>query len=256
MFNGIKGLKLNKKNELIVQSKHQANGALIGMMLGDSSMTSYVLKSNPHLSVRKRTRVQFSTTHAEKYLEYLLWKESILRAYVKFGVLIVDKYHEKEGFIYYRKTSLVKSSKNLVYLYERFYKKGRKTLDIKLLHRLTDLGLAIFFMDDGSLTPHSYKKDGSIRALKLRLHTCNFNYAEHLVLKKYFSELGVDFNITKDKKYFCLSTGKKESIINFFTKIIPFVMMIDCMFYKIKPYFDFISANYPVYKGNDIVYST
>jgi hypothetical protein len=115
----------------------------------------------------------------------------------------------------------------------------------KILNRLTDLGLSILFMDDGSLIPHSYRKDGSIRALKLRLHTSNFTYNEHLIMKEYFEKKSIYFNITRDKKYYCLSTGKKDSISNFVNIVSPFVNLVDCMKYKIKPFDAFVSASYP-----------
>lgn len=257
MFNDEKGLSLDRKNNLVVQSKHQANSVIIGMLLGDASMRRYVLKKaeNNRVSILKNSRVQFDVTHCEKQLNYLLWKESILRAYIKFCKLIKDCCREDEGFIYYKKTSLVSSTRNLIYLYRKFYSSGRKVVNRKLLNRLTDLGLAIWFMDDGSLIPHSFKSDGKIRALKLRLHTSGFNYDEHVIMKEYFSTFGVDFNITMDKQYFHLSTGKMGSIYNFIDRVKPFVELVDCMGYKIKHYNEFFSTNHPIYKGDDIVSS-
>jgi hypothetical protein len=257
MFNNEKGLKLDKRNKLVIQSKHQANSMLIGTLLGDASMRRYVLKKaeNDKMSIRKNSRVQFDTAHCKKQLDYLLWKESILRAYIKFGKLIEDKSKKDDRFVYYKKTSLVESTKHLIYLYEKFYSTGRKIVDRRLLNRLTDLGLAVWFMDDGSLIPHSFTMAGDIKALKLRLHTSNFNYDEHVVMKEYFDTIGISFNITKDKEYFCLSTGKMKSIYKFINKVKPFVELVECMRYKIEPYNKFFSANHPTYEGDDIVYS-
>ncbi len=257
MFNKEKGLKIDKQNKLVIQSKHQANSAIIGMLLGDSSMYRYILKKSldNKMNIRKNSRIQFSTTHCKKQLDYLLWKESILRAYIKFGKLIEDNYRKESNFVYYKKTSLVKSTKNLISLYEKFYNTGRKIVNKKLLNRLTNLGLAIWFMDDGSLIPHSVNKNGGIKALKLRLHTSGFNYDEHVIMKDYFDTISIDFNITKDKEYFCLSTGRSDSIYNFVTKIKPFVELVGCMDYKIKSYNKFFSASHPDSKGDDIVYS-
>ena len=246
-FNDTKGLKIIKTGDLVIQSKHQANGAIIGMMLGDSSMRRYLVTSKRFegMCERRRSRIQMSTTHYPKQLDYLLWKESILKSYVKFGKLITDRSKEEQGFIYYKKTSLVESSKVLVYLYENFYALVKKRVTMKLLHRLTKLGIALWFMDDGSLIPHSFTKEGSIRALKLRLHTSNFTYDEHVIMKKYFEERDIHFNITKDKIYYCLSTGRKESIMNFIEIVKPFVNLIECMKYKVKPHDVFVSANHP-----------
>jgi hypothetical protein len=258
MFNNEKGLRIDKQNNLVIQSKHQANSSIIGMLLGDASMRRYVLKKadNSKMSIRRNSRIQFDITHCKKQLAYLLWKESILRAYVKFGELIVDRSKEDERYVYYKKTSLVKSTKGLVYLYENFYGTGKKIINRKLLNRLTDLGLAIWFMDDGSLIPHSFNKDGDIRALKLRLHTSNFDYNEHVIMKEFFEDIDVNFNITSDREYFCLSTGKMGSIYNFINRIKFFVELVNCMRYKIEPYNKFFSANHPiVLKGDDIVYS-
>jgi len=257
MFNNEKGLKIDKRNNLVIQSKYQVNSSIIGMLLGDASMRRYVLKKadSDKISIRKNSRVQFDVVHCKKQIDYLLWKESILRAYVKFGKLITDRSKKDENFVYYKKTSLVESTKNLIYLYERFYSTGRKIVDKKLLNRLSNLGLALWFMDDGSLIPHSFKKNGGIRALKLRLHTSSFNYNEHVIMKEYFDNIDIDFNITPDKKYFCLSAGKMGSIYNFISRIKPFVELVDCMKYKIKPYNKFFSANHPTFEGDDIVSS-
>lgn len=242
VFNGEKGLKLDRKKELVICSKHQANSFLIGSMLGDGTMYRYFVKGNG--SNRSRARIQFSMCHCEKQKSYLLWKESVLRAYIKFGTLIVDD--SKEEFTYFKKTSLVESTKNLVYLYEKFYRDRIKVVSRKLLNRLSNLGMAVWFMDDGSLIPHSYKSDGSIRALKLRLHTSCFTLEEHEIMKEFFSSRGIDFNITMDRQYYCLSTGSVESIINFIEPIKPFIELVDCMNYKIEPYNSFISANRPI----------
>jgi hypothetical protein len=243
MFNNEKGLKLVKDGNLIVQSKHQLNGFLIGSILGDTHLHKYILKKQVNLSERKRSRVRMTLCHCEKQYEYLLWKIGVLRAYIKFGNIVIDK--SKDCRVYYKSTSLVKSSKKLIYLYERFYKLNKKSLDKRLLNRLTALGLAIWFMDDGSLIPHSYNKNGSIRALKLRLHTNSFDLHDHKIMQEYFLTKNINFNITKDKKYYCLSTGREESIINFMTLILPFVDLINCMSYKTKAYKNFISANHP-----------
>lgn len=256
-YNNTKGLRITKDGDLIIQSKHQLNGAIIGTMLGDSSMRKYLVTSKRFegLCERRRSRIQMDMSHSSKQVEYLLWKESILRAYIKFGKLINDKSSKDGRFEYNKKTSLVECTKDLVYLYEDFYALGKKRVTLKLLHRLTNLGIALWFMDDGSLIPHSFKEDGSIRALKLRLHTCNFTYDEHLIIQKYFEERGILFNIIKDKKYYSLSTGKMESIEKFVNIIRPFVCLVECMNYKIKPYDIFVSASYPqqVFEDKDIV---
>lgn len=253
-FNNEKGLGLDRKNNLYVCSKHQANGFIIGNVLGDGCMYRYFVKGKVGDSNRDRTRVNLSICHCEKQLDYLLWKESVIRAYIKFCNLIKDG--SKKEFVYYKKQSLVESTKNLVYLYEKFYVDRVKIVNKKLLNRLTNLGMAVWFMDDGSLIPHSYKEDGSVRALKLRLHTSCFTYEEHLVMKKYFGAKNIHFNIMKDREYYCLSTGCIESIKNFVEPIKPFIELVDCMKYKIEPYNNFISANQPKQKVEDIVSST
>jgi hypothetical protein len=252
-YNNTKGLRITEEGNLIIQSKHQANGAIIGMMLGDSSMSKYVVNSKRFdgLSERRRSRIRLSTTHCPKQLEYLLWKESIIKHYVKLGELVTDSSKSDEGFTYYKKTSLVESTKNLVYLYENFYAHGKKRVTSSILNRLTNLGIAIWFMDDGSLVPHSYRKDGSIRAMKLRLHTSSFSYDEHVTMKQYFDKLGINFNINFDRSYYILSTGMKESISKFVNIVKPFVDLVDCMKYKVNPYDVFASANYPYCNDKD-----
>src|SRR5258708_9904253 len=122
---------------MILKNKHDINGALIGMLLGDACIANP--NSNPYLTVE----------HGSKQIPYLLWKKDLFRSFLGGSVYPKDK----NGL-----TWQSEHTPKLRYLYQDFYKfpyvgaaRREKKVDIHLLNRLTLLGLALWICDDGSL---------------------------------------------------------------------------------------------------------
>lgn len=95
--------------------------------------------------------------HAEKQMQYILFKSSILEKYNLTSGVTKIKFFDKRynhSFIEYR----LRSRNNPVFkeIRNRFYKDGGKFInDTTIFEDLSPLGLAIWYMDDGYITTSS-----------------------------------------------------------------------------------------------------
>lgn len=143
MFNKISREKMilttkknwEEKNKIIsnIEPSEDVRQVLLGSFLGDATL--------------QRTRnhnVIFREFHCFKQKNYLLWKANILSEFFgKFNVYIYSK----------RKQIQIRFGANpyLNKWYELLYPTNKKRkIDKKLIEELKPLGLAVWFMDDGS----------------------------------------------------------------------------------------------------------
>jgi hypothetical protein len=70
-------------------------------------------------------------------------------------------------------------------MFPKFYNGERKFLSMDQLKPLTNLGLALWFADDGT-TILLGRKSGKIKNRRVLLCTECYNYEEHLIIQKYF----------------------------------------------------------------------
>lgn len=124
-----------------------------------------------------------------------------------------------------------KTSPIFTELYRTFYPEGRKTIQVKELQRLDELGLAVWYMDDGCL--HCEKKSGRWRVV---LSTEGFSYKEDLLLVDWLSrEHGFPFRINSSgsNRGYHLVLLKQESVKRFIELVRPHV--VPCMERKVTP---------------------
>lgn len=190
---------------------------LLGGLLGDSYYN------------KKRNIIRFA--HSEKQKEYLIWKYSFFNDDKKSRVYNYErKVNDKT---YYGNNFEIKLSKNGMSDFIDFTKKnlytndGRKKISLKYLNALTPLGIAVWWLDDGSLSVHKGNRYG-------KLCTHCFNYEENILIQKYFKKqwnIDVDIKVEKDKYYFIRFN---VSALKQLVKIIyPYVIQIPSMIYKI-----------------------
>lgn len=88
-------------------------------------------------------------------------------------------------------------------LREEFYnKKGEKTITREILDKLSPLGIAVWYMDDGSLQHSDTAK----------LSTHNFTFEEHQIMKQWFEETyNISPKIQKDGPYYWLRFTQEEA---------------------------------------------
>lgn len=102
-----------------------------------------------------------------------------------------------------------------------FYSKNKKIITTKLLNRLKPLGLAVWFMDDGTL---NLRSGGDIS-------TDCFTKEENVLIQKYFLNKGIDCKIFKRNSGTYKIVFNKEG----FNKLVDIIRphIHKSMFYKI-----------------------
>lgn len=184
---------------------------IIGSVLGDASV----------IINGRRKNAYFKVSHCEKQKEYILWKKSIL------GNLVnnINKYEDKRGnSIMYGFHTI--SHQELNIFRRMFYENNKKVVKDEIGLYLTPLGLATWFMDDGS-------KSG--RGNNYRLSTDGFSKEDNFKLK-HMLKANFNFNAKvleysrNDRKYYYIFFNKRNAI-NMTEIIEPYV--VDCMKYKL-----------------------
>ena len=136
-----------------------ARGILIGMVLGDGCLNVSGTTKNGLPSVTLRIK------HSVKQIEYAEHKADLLQSTL--GRKRPEVHHfENNG---YPGVRLSKTDPYLRILRMRMYQNGKKHITRKLLDMLTDQGLAIWWMDDGTMSMK--RREGKICARQGFLHT-------------------------------------------------------------------------------------
>ena len=195
-----------------MKKSKEARDLLISMAIGDGTV-----KTSGHLVVK----------HCVRQKEYLEWKITQLK---NCGVNCTLPYYvSNNGYGAYEFRTY--NSKFLKTLRKVLYN-PKKRLTRKLLNRLTPLGIAIWYMDDGSIS--NYKDSGgTIKSSILTISTC-LTKEENQVIIDYFQEVwGIRFGQRKMKNSFALCCRTKEA--RKFLKVIePYVLQVECMKYKLS----------------------
>lgn len=169
-------MKINK-----LQSS-ELDGMIYGMILGDAHIRKFDNSNKSCLIMH----------HSHKQKEYLLWKKELLSqiSHTNFNVSEKKTLNKKVNKVY---SSIFMQSNRLIYfrkIRDIFYDKtGRKFVNSKILNKLTPLGLAIWYMDDGCIgreLSNSYEKKFRLRPF---LSTHSFSKEENLIIKEYFKKV-------------------------------------------------------------------
>lgn len=199
-----------------VKTKHQLNSVLIGTILGGS----YLAKN------KAGTKAYLSTVQKPAHKDYLIWKRDLISNYFSTQF----RYINNGGYPAFQLTTRYEG--RLKYLYQDFYlNSGIKVVRQNILNRVTDLSLAIWYMDDGNLSLG--RKNGLINRRNIFLNTHSFGFEGNQLIQAWlFKKYGIESNINKDKKSYRLrfNTTNTKKFINI---VKPYVARIPCMFYKI-----------------------
>ncbi|MCD6233277.1 hypothetical protein J7J81_02790 [bacterium] len=166
-----------KKNDFIFVLKDtfqkRKKELLLGMLLGDAGLSNHGPYSNT-------ASLYFAHTISQK--DYLLTKCNLLGLEFHF-----KKYPPKtqriKNYIAHFKPSIRAESKSYPFLYDFYllcYKNGRKTLTKEWCGQLSEISLAYFYLDDGSLLKDKNKV--SIHAIEFS--TQGFSKEEQILLKE------------------------------------------------------------------------
>ena len=194
---------------------------IIGMLLGDGTI------SNNYV---------FKLSHGYKQKEYLEWKINLLNEHgIKNNGL--KKYISTCGYnlgsiVYYSQMSVIPFMKVLRRV---VYKPIKNYANRKILNRLTPLGLAIWYMDDGHINIR--KTDDKIHGFYIKIATCLYKEQNQIIID-YFKEIwNISFYQFKEgkpgKNTYSLCCGTQEGI-KFIELIKPYVESCPSMLYKIQ----------------------
>jgi hypothetical protein len=187
---------------------------ILGGLLGDLSIPKpRSVTRNCHLSV----------THSSKQAEYVRWKYSILREFVR----TPPKRQRNKGWGKENIRFHTLAHPAFTEIYSLCYKNGRKTITREWLSKINHpIALAVWYMDDGSL--HHNKS--------MTISTHNFSLEEQRLLQSWLKkEWHISPRIKADprkKKYYYLKFPASERD-KFFKIIEPYV--IPSMKHKLLP---------------------
>lgn len=191
---------------------------IIGSLLGDGSLALYGRSKNTY----------YREHGCDAQIPYRLWKYEKLSR-LDFSINTNCKYAK------------LSSHSNIFFteLYNKFYINSIKTINTDNIKLLTHpVGLACFYMDDGTLVIDSTKrKDKSIYIFpRISLYTLSFSKSENIIIRNHLDkifDIKTKLKYRKDGKKTILEINKKSEIIKFINIVKPYVSEIPCMNYKI-----------------------
>lgn len=196
-------------------------GIIVGSLLGDGSIPKKMRGTGNHY---------LDITHSYKQYDYLLYKKNIFESYGfkcsgPYKRTVSGKYIEYSLHIYYK--SEPKIFNTLRYW---FYHTGKKYFTHNMLKWLTPLGIAIWYMDDGSRAIHYNKGSKKIKARELHIATYDLSENERKVLHNYFRKYNIEMKQYKDRDKFRTNLNSSNA-----KKFIELIKKFICpsMLYKI-----------------------
>lgn len=179
----------------------------LGMAIGDGT-----INKNGYLAIR----------HSIKQKEYLEWKRKLLKIN---GFNCTEVYYcNNNGYCAYEFRTF--NNKSFLSIRKLLYKNSKKSISLKALNRLTGLELAIWYMDNGSITTDS-------RRSILTISTCVTKEENQVIIDYLNNKWDISFGQRKMKNSYALICGTKEA--RKFIKIVePFLNQIECMKYKLN----------------------
>ena len=200
---------------------------IYGSYLGDGNISS-----------TKMNRYRLRIIHCENQKEYCEWKANM------FGINKLQ-YIENNG--YSKKPAYRFNTKIFDLDYD--LSKNRKNVPNWLINKLDIRGIAIWYMDDGSIIKKKLQ-DGSVSNYA-SLHTNNFSYETQLKFINKFNEYGINPTIHKSRSYYYLNFNK-ENTIKLFKLISPYTH--NSMDYKIceRLLLNSLSHKKEKYKWNNV----
>jgi ATP-dependent exoDNAse (exonuclease V) alpha subunit len=168
----------------------------LGSLLGDT-----------HINTRKGKSPHLQFVHGEDQIEYLRFKAAVFCHHILSGPT-----DHSSGYVPHKSVWSVHTQAidDLVWMYELCYPQGKKTVSDEWLSLVDEVGLAAWFLDDGSI---QRPKPGRHEALRPRrkpfrsrspyalLHTEGFSLAEQKTIQRWFAQRwGLHPRINEDGK--------------------------------------------------------
>lgn len=186
----------------------QEKNFVLACVLGDGCINKRIINNTP--------QCRFLLKHSLKQKEYFLWKveklsEILSRKSIKDSTWKIEKECGRS------KLDAVRFERNHPYLkslYSFIYQSNKKTFSKKVLDRLSIEGIAIWYMDDGSL--YNVKYANTETTYRFRTAQCTLNTylseKENEVIVDWFKKKhNIIWRIVKDKGFTRLQMGTQEA---------------------------------------------
>ncbi|MBU4245796.1 MAG: hypothetical protein KKE71_02025 [Nanoarchaeota archaeon] len=207
---------LNKNPEYLdILFTEDCKQVLLGSLLGDGS-----------LSHGNGTNYYLEETHSSKQRDYLIWKDKILKI---FGCKLKDKeYMNYKLNKKYPQVIIKTSSLPLLSEYHKiFYFDRKKRITSEILDQINELGLAVWYLDDGHVT---------ILENLVNFSTDSFTYIEHTIIKDWFiKKWNVNPKICRRNNTYYIKFNSTDSkkLLAIFKVIFEKYGVPNCVFYKL-----------------------
>lgn len=193
---------------------------LIALLIGDGTISSNYV---------------FKLSHSIEQKEYLEWKVNLLD---RFGIKNngIKEYVSSCGYNYGKRVlysqmslhSTIKALRRSIYI-------PKKTFTRKLLNWLDELGLAIWFMDDGFININeSEQRHGSVQR-NIRMSTCVDEQTCNMMINYFKERWDIEFRPFLEKsKLYSLATRTNNDTDKFIEIVKPYVEQVPSLLYKIR----------------------
>ena len=173
-------------------------------------------------SIRAKHTARLRIHQSHRQRNYVFWKYEMLKNLVSKGPRLIkagyDKSRKRIDYSWYFHT---KTTEELGLIHKISYKNKIKIVPKDLLKIINPLGLAVWYMDDGS-------NNGS----NITLNTHSFSVNEQELIKNLLmAKFGIKTTLTKDRDKFKIAIGVQE-YDKFLTIVKPYI--IPSMNYKIN----------------------
>lgn len=192
----------NNKRSKVFFINNELEQLILGSILGDGSISKWSRNKDSKLNLNSKVTIKHSLIQEE----YCLYKQALFSNHIK-TYLYYKQPSSKDYYIQDKKVKdngsiILDTMKNISINKFRdiFYNKNNIKFISKYLYKLSSLGLAIWFMDDGSKHSSGYY-----------LHTNCFTYKDHLLLVKILKHnFDLNSSIHKSKDSFTIYIPSKE----------------------------------------------
>ncbi len=207
-----------------MKQRHKA--LLIAMSIGDG----YIHKDKRQPNAAK---LALKLCHCEAQREYLQHKVDLLHSILGGKKpKVVDCLHRWPDGSTYRQVRAEKAHRYFRVL-RRWVRRDRFSID--LLKHMTPESLAIWYMDDGSITANNRHKDGTCSSARTNIHICGTKDQAKVVCDYFRDYWGIKFTPYREKGRYSVRCFHREGA-KFHKLIHPYI--VPCMSYKQRFYFD------------------
>lgn len=194
---------------------------LIGSLFGDGC----IIKNS------KRSCVYFER-HAKEQKGYIEWKAKCFKRNLK-TIQYIEKRDKSSQFsgrkgLYTQYELNLNTHPYFKYLRIKFYPKDKKIINEEMLNQMEALGLAVWYLDDGSI-----RRSGDNYIQITLHHKFNNKKEENFILKYFKDKWGLTPDIRRYKRSCHSIYFNSKNSKSFMSIIKPLVKHIKCMQYKL-----------------------